>query len=149
MGAGMGAPASPRGAERWERRDAERWEPGDRDELAPTVRHGSSAMRVGYTAFGVHVGRSELHEPTPATRRWRVKRVIDMVTAGVMLICALPLAIVIALAIVLESGVPIFYYADRVSCGGRRMRMLKFRKMHRFADGPKLTRDGDPRLTRV
>jgi lipopolysaccharide/colanic/teichoic acid biosynthesis glycosyltransferase len=74
---------------------------------------------------------------------------MDVVLAATLLILTFPLACMIAFAIVVESGAPIFYRADRVGRGGRQMLMLKFRKMHRAAGGPKLTQFGDPRLTRV
>jgi lipopolysaccharide/colanic/teichoic acid biosynthesis glycosyltransferase len=79
----------------------------------------------------------------------RVKRTVDVIVAVTVLLFTFPLMLIIALAIVAESPGPVFYGAERVSRGGRRMRMLKFRKMHRDATGPKLTTRDDERLTRV
>jgi lipopolysaccharide/colanic/teichoic acid biosynthesis glycosyltransferase len=81
--------------------------------------------------------------------RRAVKRTIDVVGATLALLVLLPLALAIAAAIVVESSGPVFYRAERLGLGGRRLRMLKFRKMREGSSGPALTLDGDPRLTRV
>lgn len=78
-----------------------------------------------------------------------VKRTIDIVGAALALLVLLPLALLIAAAIVLESRGPVFYRGERLGHGGRRLRMLKFRKMREGSSGPALTLDRDPRLTRV
>jgi lipopolysaccharide/colanic/teichoic acid biosynthesis glycosyltransferase len=57
--------------------------------------------------------------------------------------------VTIAVLVVLESPGPVFYRADRVGYRGRPLRMLKFRKMRVDAQGPALTTQGDPRLTRM
>lgn len=81
--------------------------------------------------------------------RLAVKRTIDIVVATLALLALLPLMLAIAVAIVLESRGPVFYRGERLGPGGRRLRMLKFRKMHEGAAGRALTLDRDPRLTRV
>jgi lipopolysaccharide/colanic/teichoic acid biosynthesis glycosyltransferase len=81
--------------------------------------------------------------------RLAVKRTIDVVGALLALLVLLPLALLITAAIVLESRGPVFYRAARLGHGGRRLRMLKFRKMREGSCGPALTLDRDPRLTRV
>jgi lipopolysaccharide/colanic/teichoic acid biosynthesis glycosyltransferase len=78
-----------------------------------------------------------------------LKRIVDVTAAFVALVALLPLMLAIALAVVLESPGPVFYRADRVGFRGRRLRMLKFRKMRTDAAGPALTTGGDERLTRV
>jgi len=78
-----------------------------------------------------------------------VKRSVDVVVAGVALIVlALPL-VIIALLVVLDSRGPVFYRAERVGHRGRRLRMLKFRKMRADATGGALTLAEDERLTRL
>jgi lipopolysaccharide/colanic/teichoic acid biosynthesis glycosyltransferase len=78
-----------------------------------------------------------------------VKRSVDVVGAGVaLIILALPL-VIIALLVVLDSRGPVFYRAERVGYRGRRLRMLKFRKMRADATGGALTLAEDERLTRV
>lgn len=77
------------------------------------------------------------------------KRVFDVLMAAVVLLVTLPLTALIVVAIVVESGGPVFYCADRVGFRGRQLRMLKFRKMRKNARGPLLTALDDERLTRV
>lgn len=78
-----------------------------------------------------------------------IKRLVDIVVAAVILLLSAPLVGLIALAIVFESPGGVFYRAERVGFRGKRLRMLKFRKMHREAVGGPLTAQGDGRLTRV
>jgi lipopolysaccharide/colanic/teichoic acid biosynthesis glycosyltransferase len=83
-----------------------------------------------------------------AVRR-AVKRTIDIVVAAVVLLISVPVFLIVAVVVVAESPGPVFYRAERVGRGGRRMRMFKFRKMAPDAAGPRLTTGDDPRLTRV
>ena len=69
------------------------------------------------------------------SRSQRLKRVFDVVVALALGIAALPLAAVIALAIVIESGRPVFFLHTRVGRGRRRFRVVKFRSMVQNADG--------------
>lgn len=78
-----------------------------------------------------------------------LKRLLDVLAAGGLLVVLSPLIAVTAVAIKLDSHGPLFYPCRRVGRGGRELRMLKFRKMHDDADGPALTVNGDARLTRV
>jgi lipopolysaccharide/colanic/teichoic acid biosynthesis glycosyltransferase len=57
----------------------------------------------------------------------------------------------IALAIVLESGGPVFFSQERVGKGRRPFKILKFRTMVVDAEraGPKVSGQRDPRITRV
>jgi len=77
------------------------------------------------------------------------KRVFDLVCATVFLICASPLMLVAALAVATTPG-PLFFAADRVGQGGKRIRVLKFRTMvDRKELGMQLTRSGDGRVTKA
>jgi lipopolysaccharide/colanic/teichoic acid biosynthesis glycosyltransferase len=78
-----------------------------------------------------------------------VKRAVDITVSAVLLLLALPIILIVALAIKLDSPGPVFYAARRIGYRGRPLRMYKFRKMHHRASGPKLTTDGDQRFTRV
>ena len=110
---------------------------------------------VGEQAFG------GLSHPTPTlsvaarealqtSSRWPAgKRVVDVALSVALLLAALPVLLVVALAIKLDSPGPVFYRVRRVGYGGRVFDMLKFRKMHRDVGGGPLTTTGDPRLTRV
>ncbi|MGI9539513.1 MAG: sugar transferase [Miltoncostaeaceae bacterium] len=72
-----------------------------------------------------------------------------MALASLAALVALPLFVAVAIAIVVESRGPVFYRAHRVGQHGREFRMLKFRKMHSDAAGPRLTQGDDERFTRV
>jgi lipopolysaccharide/colanic/teichoic acid biosynthesis glycosyltransferase len=78
-----------------------------------------------------------------------VKRALDIVIATAGFVALAPLFAVITLLVVLESGRPVFYRANRVGLRGAPLRMLKFRKMAVDAAGGALTTRGDARLTRV
>jgi lipopolysaccharide/colanic/teichoic acid biosynthesis glycosyltransferase len=78
-----------------------------------------------------------------------VKRLIDIAIAALGLVVLAPVMAIIAVAIVADSGRPVFYRAERVGYRGRRLRMLKFRKMASGATGPALTVARDDRLTGV
>jgi lipopolysaccharide/colanic/teichoic acid biosynthesis glycosyltransferase len=56
------------------------------------------------------------------------------VLAAVFLLAALPLALPIALLVLLTSGRPVFYRGDRVGRGGRVFTMLKFRTLRSDAE---------------
>lgn len=92
-------------------------------------------------------------EPAAALRpadAWPLlKRAMDVLLAVTVLLLLLPLLLLTALAIKLESPGPVFYRVRRVGYGGRPFEMLKFRKMHVNASSLPLTQANDPRLTRV
>jgi lipopolysaccharide/colanic/teichoic acid biosynthesis glycosyltransferase len=78
-----------------------------------------------------------------------IKRAIDVATAFCALVALSPLFLVLAALIKLDSRGPVFYRAERVGFRGRRLAMLKFRKMHETAGGAALTMADDDRFTRV
>ena len=86
--------------------------------------------------------------PTDALRA-AVKRALDFVVAALALVVLLPLLLLIALLVVLDSRGPVLYRAERTGFRGRPLRMLKFRKMGADAGGAALTVAGDERLTRL
>jgi exopolysaccharide biosynthesis polyprenyl glycosylphosphotransferase len=80
------------------------------------------------------------------------KRVVDVLGALLLLLLVLPLMLLAALAVRLDSPGPALYAQVRVGLGGRPFRILKFRSMVRDAerDGrPRWAAVGDPRVTRV
>ncbi len=77
------------------------------------------------------------------------KRAIDIAAASVVLLLCLPLFVVIAALIKLDSRGPLFYGCRRVGLDGRDLMVLKFRKMRDGARGPALTLDEDDRFTRI
>jgi lipopolysaccharide/colanic/teichoic acid biosynthesis glycosyltransferase len=76
-------------------------------------------------------------------------RALDVVVALGLLIAMLPLVLLAAIAILLDSPGPVFFRSERRGYRGRPLRMLKFRKMQDGATGRPLTLDDDPRLTRI
>ena len=62
------------------------------------------------------------------------KRALDLVVAALLLIFSLPLALAIALAIVVEARGPVFFSHTRIGKGRRRFEVWKFRSMVTDAD---------------
>ncbi|MFQ5958393.1 MAG: TIGR03013 family XrtA/PEP-CTERM system glycosyltransferase [Alphaproteobacteria bacterium] len=80
------------------------------------------------------------------------KRLFDVSVSLALLLFALPLLVVAAVAIRLESPGAVLYRQERVGRRGRPFRLLKFRSMRHDAepDGvPKWAAEHDPRVTRV
>lgn len=80
-----------------------------------------------------------------------MKSKLDFLLALVFLIVLLPVYIIISLAIIIDSGFPIFYKADRGGYKGVPFKIFKFRSMVKNADkiGGGTTALNDPRITRV
>jgi lipopolysaccharide/colanic/teichoic acid biosynthesis glycosyltransferase len=74
---------------------------------------------------------------------------LERLLAGVALLACSPLLGAAALAIVLESGFPVFFRQDRVGWRGRIFRLIKLRSMHNTREGMMITAAGDMRVTRV
>jgi Undecaprenyl-phosphate glucose phosphotransferase len=80
------------------------------------------------------------------------KRGFDLVGCSLALLGAIPVMAVVALAVWLSSGRPIFYVQRRMGLDGRVFRMYKFRTMQIDAEsqgGAVWTRADDPRRTRL
>jgi lipopolysaccharide/colanic/teichoic acid biosynthesis glycosyltransferase len=81
-----------------------------------------------------------------------IKRTFDAMLAAIGLMASAPLWAVMAVAIKLEDGGPVFFPQDRVGRGGRVFEALKFRSMRPDAEaltGPIQAAEDDPRVTRV
>jgi lipopolysaccharide/colanic/teichoic acid biosynthesis glycosyltransferase len=87
--------------------------------------------------------------PGTAVLQSGAKRVLDVGLCLLALPVALPLGLVIALAVAFSGSDELIYRARRVGRNGRVFAMYKFSGMARAADGPRITRAGDPRITRV
>jgi lipopolysaccharide/colanic/teichoic acid biosynthesis glycosyltransferase len=61
-------------------------------------------------------------------------RVLDAALSGLMLLIALPLLVLIGLALMVTSGFPLFYRGERVGRDGRIFQMLKFRTLRQGAE---------------
>jgi lipopolysaccharide/colanic/teichoic acid biosynthesis glycosyltransferase len=76
------------------------------------------------------------------------KRALDLALAGAMLLASAPVWLLIALAIRLEDGGPVFFGQERWGRGGATFRALKFRTMVQNA-GLRPAERNDSRVTRV
>ena len=79
------------------------------------------------------------------------KRMLDIIMSSLMLLLFSPFMLVIAAAIKLEDGGPIFYRQKRVTKGGKVFEILKFRSMRPDAekDGAKACAVNDDRITHI
>jgi len=77
-------------------------------------------------------------------------RTVSLLTAALGLIATLPLMLLIAVAIKLDSPGPVFFQQERVGLKGRAFQLVKFRTM-RPANGKhsEWVKDNDYRITRV
>jgi lipopolysaccharide/colanic/teichoic acid biosynthesis glycosyltransferase len=81
-----------------------------------------------------------------------IKRTFDCALSGVGLVASAPLWMLIAMAIKLEDGGPVFFRQTRVGLGGRTFDALKFRSMVPDAEaqtGPVQATENDSRITWV
>jgi exopolysaccharide biosynthesis polyprenyl glycosylphosphotransferase len=105
-----------------------------------------------------------LHSVSPPQARMRrprwdrltstrsAKRIAESVLAALALFALAPLFALVALAILVSAGRPIFYTQERVGRRGRLFRMIKFRSMKCDAEretGPIWASDHDARCTRI
>lgn len=74
---------------------------------------------------------------------------MDLVASAIGLTLLSPVICVIALAIAVHSGKPVFFRQKRLGRNGREFDLLKFRTMVTAKNGPGLTRDGDARVTTI
>ncbi|MBO9660473.1 MAG: sugar transferase, partial [Chitinophagaceae bacterium] len=79
-----------------------------------------------------------------------VKRLIDVIASIAGLVFLSPLMILAMIRVALSSKGPVFYSQERIGYKGRPFRMYKFRsmKVDAEAEGPALSSDNDPRITR-
>jgi putative colanic acid biosynthesis UDP-glucose lipid carrier transferase len=79
------------------------------------------------------------------------KRTLDLVVAGTALITLLPLLVIVAVAIKLDSPGPILFRQQRCGFNGRSFQIYKFRTMSVLEDGPSIVQAqfGDKRFTRL
>lgn len=81
-----------------------------------------------------------------------MKRVMDIVLCSIAMIVAAPIMLVVAIAIKLEDGGPVFFTQKRATIDGKTFDILKFRSMivdaEKFGEVIPAT-DRDPRITKV
>ena len=104
--------------------------------------------------------RSEIQNDKTTFLRLKVKRLLDLIVSATMLVLLSPVFLIIAAAIILKDGRPVFYRQIRVGQRGREFTMIKFRTMTKGADasmsllqdqndrsGPLFKINDDPRVT--
>ncbi len=81
----------------------------------------------------------------------KMKRIFDVTLSLVGLVVLFPVIVIVAIAIGLDSGFPIFYRAERAGMNNRPFRILKFRSMRTAGpeEGSHHSGDDDPRITRI
>jgi lipopolysaccharide/colanic/teichoic acid biosynthesis glycosyltransferase len=101
-------------------------------------------------------GYTRLASDTPNRRIDAELRTLDILFASIFLIVLSPVALVIALIMLVTSGRPVLYRGQRVGRGGHFFEMLKFRTLKRGAEerigqylGAELVRRTDVELTRM
>ena len=128
--------------------------------LAPTTTE--LLVRDADYVPGQGVPLFELSPPVLTGADWAVKRSFDVVVSASIVLVGLPLWLLVALAIKLDSRGPVFFVDRRVGVGEREFGMLKLRTMVAGADerqaeleaaneasGALFKIRDDPRVTRV
>ncbi|GAA4510658.1 sugar transferase [Brevibacterium yomogidense] len=106
--------------------------PGTAFQLGPESRSGTAPPRVAAAATrgagpaprprsGMQVSRPRRYPP--------IKRAVDAVVAGTALVVLAPVIGAVWAAVRVRLGKPAFFFQERVTVGGRRFRLRKFRTM--------------------
>jgi lipopolysaccharide/colanic/teichoic acid biosynthesis glycosyltransferase len=82
----------------------------------------------------------------PSHRTMALKRILDVVGSAFGLLLLLPMLVVVAVIIKLDSPGPVFFRQERIGRGGRSFRIFKFRSM---VQGAARAVRADKRITRA
>lgn len=98
----------------------------------------------------VHLFEEGVYQP-PSGWYPITKRVFEIIFSITFLIVTLPVLVLTAIAIKLESKGPVFYKQERVGLHGKPFYIVKLRSMRVDAEknGPQWASKNDPRVTRV
>lgn len=102
-----------------------------------------------------HLSENQFGMLSPLGVYMEIKRTIDWLSAAVAMIVLLPLLLIVALSIKLDSPGTIFFRQVRIGYRGQPFRVLKFRTMRPVeqaatdARNAAMTKDGDVRVTRL
>jgi anti-anti-sigma factor len=129
------------------------------EQTAASVSARSLPIPFEATPAEIKTALENLPETHPSVRS-KAKRAIDIVGALIGLGLTVFLFVVVAIAIKLEDGGPIFFAQTRCSWLGKRFKIWKFRSMVTDAEarkrevankveGPLFKNDNDPRITRI
>ena len=123
----------------------------------PALGRAARPMSGGTQRGQVHLDSLPADWPGPAGLRdeapWTaaVRRVLDVAFSLALLAFTLPLTLLLACLVRLDSPGPAFYRQERVGLHGRGFQLLKFRSMRVDAEaaGPSWAAQADPRVTRL
>jgi len=122
-----------------------------------TVQHEESLQESRYPSMDATVQHEKnLREKTLGLGPSRAgfldgaaKRALDIVVSGALLLLLLPFLLIVTVVVWLDAPGPVFFRAERVGFKGRKLPMLKFRKMRHDVSGLPLTVGADLRFTRL
>lgn len=123
--------------------------------LTPEEAAAEEAVRAHVEALPYHYRKKPFYE--------FVKRVLDILLSGILLLVIWPVFLAVAIAIKCDDGGAVFYKHRRVGRGGKSIGIHKFRSMKKNADQlaglltpeqlhqyyTEFKIDNDPRITRV
>ena len=103
---------------------------------------------------GVQLGNvwtKELQRPPLSVEERAIKRSLDLIVGGVAGVVLLPLMLILAVIIKLDSDGPVLFRQTRNGFNNRSFRILKFRTLSTLEDGANITQvtRNDSRVTRV
>jgi lipopolysaccharide/colanic/teichoic acid biosynthesis glycosyltransferase len=103
-----------------------------------------------------HLSENSFGALLPNLAYLRFKRIVDLIVTLLALPVAIPVIVLVALAIKIDGGGRIFFVQERMGYRGERFRMLKFRTMRAIPDedgecdrSRAMTASRDPRITRI
>lgn len=105
----------------------------------------------------MHLSENDLGSLIPNVSYMSVKRILDIVFAFILLPFSIPLFLIIAIVISIDSPGGAFFIQDRIGFRGRKFKMIKFRTMRErspsvtdsAAREDAMTKSDDARVTRV
>ncbi len=109
-----------------------------------TCRLDLDELRPSWLIFGPGFSRGVINEFS--------KRTFDILVSGTILLLTLPITLIAAVLVKLESPGPVLYRQERVGLHGRPFMVLKVRSMRQDAEragSPQWAMVHDPRVTRV
>ena len=82
----------------------------------------------------------------------RLKRILDITISFLILIISIPVALLVAIVIKIDSKGPVLFRQERIGMNNKIFKIYKFRSMYLDAEkhtGPVWSAKGDPRVTRA
>jgi Undecaprenyl-phosphate glucose phosphotransferase len=112
--------------------------------------HSAALFKMTSRQFGSSVGVEFQRAPLSLSER-AVKRLLDIVVGISGIVLLMPMLVIIAIAIKLDSPGAALFRQTRHGFNSRRFKIFKFRTMTELEDGPTVTQAvrGDRRVTRL